>query len=890
METAISLNQIGLYNPQRQSAAITEALFVVRQKQFELLVNKIVKEKENSIPQHYLIIGQRGMGKTTLLKRMEVELHKEQYRNRFVPLLFSEEQYNIKDLAKFWNNCLNALANSLESEDPKKYQVQILDIDKKIQELSKKTPEIIAEEAYKYLMSTCRDLCRRPVLLIDNIGLVFSRLDNNRKNKQEQWALRKLLSENGAPIIVSAGTVVTDEVVKYDMPFYDFFQIQYLKKLSFEEFTELLENLAERTQLNPDIVSALRKERARLQTLYHFTGGNPRTAVMLFKLLVKGFLADVTDDLNALVDEVTPLYKAKLEELPPQQQVIIDAIAMNWDAIPFKKLAIDADLEPNLLSPQLKRLVDDGWIETVEADKISRRIKEEVEGVIKGSAYIICERFFNTWFLLRSNNRRQKKGVNCLSEFLECLYGEERMLQEADRFLQGEIMSSQQIMRGLSLAESKLITPEVKNEIDKKITNAILDLSEEDKKILVEKFNIIPEDFLEEKLPILDVDTIIKLTNKLKTEDAEFWENMADSLQWDEQYEKAVVCYSKSLEINPNNEDAWFEEGYSLYRLQRFEEAIECWDKVIEITPDDAAAYSNRGIAKVKLSDYHGAIEDYYKAIEIKPDFAIAYYNRGYAKKHLSDYHGAIEDYDKAIEIKPDYAEAYNNRGYAKVELSDYHGAIEDIDKSIEMNPNNAEAWDSKGCALVELKNKKEAAFAYEKARSINPKELIFKFHLTFLYRDKLNEMNKAIELFNEIEQEINKDKNKKFVNRYFLNKTLFDLHNRNEGLAKEHLLQAFEVLEKENNIASIAKEYWWRRLASVVLDLGYGSWLLAILEEKGYDIVLSPYYTAIQALEIEKQDSKNGERDAEIYLKNRAVEISEPAREIIKKIRKYMD
>ena len=87
-----------------------------------------------------------------------------------------------------------------------------------------------------------------------------------------------------------------------------------------------------------------------------------------------------------------------------------------------------------------------------------------------------------------------------------------------------------------------------------------------------------------------------------------------------------------------------------------------------------------------------------------------------------------------------------------------------------------------------------------------------------------------------------------------------------------------------------MANEYWWIRFGYVVIKLGYGSWLLEILEEKGYDIVLSPYYTAIQALEIEKQDSKNGKADAEIYLKNRAVEISEPARKIIKRIRKYID
>jgi len=218
MEAKISLSQIGLYNPQRQNAEVTEALFVARRKQFELLLNSITQEKENSIPQHHLIIGQRGMGKTTMLKRMEVELHKPQYRQQFIPLLFPEEQYNVKDLAEFWLNCLDALADSLELE---KHPAETI-IDKRIKELSEKPLNAISEEAYKFLMDFCRDLHRRPVLLIDNIGLVFSRLDKNKKTKQEQWALRKLLSENGAPVVVSAGVTTTSDVAHYKMPFYDF--------------------------------------------------------------------------------------------------------------------------------------------------------------------------------------------------------------------------------------------------------------------------------------------------------------------------------------------------------------------------------------------------------------------------------------------------------------------------------------------------------------------------------------------------------------------------------------------------------------------------------------------------------------------------------------------
>jgi hypothetical protein len=48
----------------------------------------------------------------------------------------------------------------------------------------------------------------------------------------------------------------------------------------------------------------------------------------------------------------------------------------------------------------------------------------------------------------------------------------------------------------------------------------------------------------------------------------------------------------------------------------------------------------------------------------------------------------------------------------------------------------------------------------------------------------------------------------------------------------------------------------------------------------------LSPYYTAIKALEIELKDSKNRIENAEIYLKNKAMEISGLAKKIIEEIK----
>jgi len=555
METAKSSQTRLLYNPQLQTAEMTEKLFVVRQQQFTLLLNSILKEKENSIPQHHLIIGQRGMGKTTILKRIEVELHKEQYRQQFIPLLYREEQYNIKNLAEFWLNTLDALADSLQSENYP--TVMLNDIDKTVRELTIKTDEVVSKEAYKFLMDTCRNLHRRPVLLIDNIDIVFNGLDSGSKNKQEQWALRKLLSENGAPVIISGGTATTDDVVKYDMPFYDFFKIQYLKKLNYEEFIKLLNNLATVTNSNTSVFTTIRQNTSRQKTLLELTGGSPRVTVMLFDQISKGFSTDINDDLNILVDAITPLYKAKFEELPQQQRTILDAIALNWDAISLRKLTIATRMKNNQLSPQLKRLVDGGWIETTPAYKD------------KGNAYFISERFFNIYYIIRNSSRRHKDIIYCLSKFLECFYGEEKL----------------------------------------------------------------------EKL----------------------------------------------------------------------------------------------------------------------------------AKSHL------CKDYQ-------------------------------------------------------------------------SEKKLMY------------------------------------------LNKAEFELYNQNRGLAKDYLLQAFKIIEKHFELATISNGYWWIKFSGVVIKLSHAFWLLDILEEKGYDVELSPYYTAIKALEIESQDRKNGKDEAAIYLNNRAIEISDPAREIVEKIRKYMD
>jgi Cdc6-like AAA superfamily ATPase len=181
----ISLSQLGLYNPQRLDDETVESLFVVRQKYFQLLMDKINKEKPNSIPQHYLFIGQRGMGKSTLLKRIEVELRKDD--SKFIPLLFPEEQYNLNNLSEFWLNSLDALADVLELV---KMEEEVKLIDSKVKELGKiKNEDDLAKQAFQFLKEMATKINKRPVLLIDNMSFIFDRLDKSEQHVLRAWLM-----------------------------------------------------------------------------------------------------------------------------------------------------------------------------------------------------------------------------------------------------------------------------------------------------------------------------------------------------------------------------------------------------------------------------------------------------------------------------------------------------------------------------------------------------------------------------------------------------------------------------------------------------------------------------------------------------------------------------
>ena len=110
------------------------------------------------------------------------------------------------------------------------------------------------------------------------------------------------------------------------------------------------------------------------------------------------------------------------------------------------------------------------------------------------------------------------------------------------------------------------------------------------------------------------LETLELLGASLKPED---YINMGKNFYFKEEYGSALKALEKSIELEPDNNIAWFNKALYLIKMNRLNEAIEASDMVIELMPDDASAYFNRACAYALLGIKEKALSDLKKAIEL---------------------------------------------------------------------------------------------------------------------------------------------------------------------------------------------------------------------------------------------------------------------------------
>lgn len=261
------------------------------------------------------------------------------------------------------------------------------------------------------------------------------------------------------------------------------------------------------------------------------------------------------------------------------------------------------------------------------------------------------------------------------------------------------------------------------------------------------RFDRIPEAIAEYRCGLEITSDNVALTN--------LGELLAHTNQWDE----AVACFRKAVQLYPNDAIAHFDLGWALSAVGQNAEAISSLHKADEIRPGDVNIRRELGSALAAAGRFSESVAVYSKAIEENPQAAVLHcglgaalseaghleeaitaFRRGlaacpdqYLARNLAvllgrtgDTVGAISFYRKAIELKPDYTDAYYRLGLAlavmnsDLETPDYSEAIAALKKATDLEPYHAHMWYQLGSMFALNKNNAEAITSFRQAHKLS--------------------------------------------------------------------------------------------------------------------------------------------------------------------------
>jgi hypothetical protein len=538
-----------LYNPAGQTKEWLIEHFVVRTKVFEKLFNDIRSSEMKYPEQHYLIQGQRGMGKTTLLLRLKYEIESTpELDSWLIPVFFNEESYDLTSLSNLWEKLLKYL-DALWQTGGVNYQ---------------KTDSYMGHSDYEkkcfeLLLQVLNVKRKKLIIFFDNFGQLF--LDNLKE--KEQHRLREILMGCAELRIIGASAVVLKDLHDYSKPFFEFFKIINLEGLNKTETFQLIKKLQEKSGAALDI----EKNKAKIETLAILSGGVIRTIMLIYEVILADQDGSALRDLETILDRITPLYKHRIEDLPIQQRRIVDVIAKNWDAISSKDIASNIREDGQLLATK----IISAQLQQLEKNNVI----EKKQTTTKNHLYQLKERFFNIWYLMRLGDKNDRRKVIWLTKFLEIWY------EDKDGF-NSFVKKYIDLLKtgGYNLDSAVLMTEALANSerLDLATFNLLINETSEVFKINTKKL----PDIYNRKAEISNLlnenkyPELIDLLTSSKNMNSVGHSLLVYSYVQNKEYSKAAEFIDK---IEPTTPEEYYLLGSSYFRLKEYRKAIDIFEK-----------------------------------------------------------------------------------------------------------------------------------------------------------------------------------------------------------------------------------------------------------------------------------------------------------------------
>jgi tetratricopeptide (TPR) repeat protein len=681
------------YTPGQASPEELQATFVGRDGLLDHLLARARDWRRGAAPEHTLLLGPRGIGKTHLLRLFAHRVTADTYASPLDVATFPEESYAVGSsdelMVEIWTRL------GMTEPPPKPAAVGAAWVLDELRALH-------SQHGTRFLV------------LLDGFDLLLDQL-----RESDEARLHRLLTTEPHICLVATAAHTPSAVIDHDRPLYHLLRLEPLRPLEAPQAEELVRRRAEWAG-DRALLDRWPELSPRARAVAELTGGNPRLLLMLYQSLQLGELPTVVDAFRALLDELTPFYKHVVESRAPQQRKLLTLAAFHDRGASPSQLAQESGLPERQVSALLGHL---------ETDRLLRRVRRPGA---RTSAYPFTEPLLRMWLQMRASPEGERR-VHCIVEFFRIWFAhssaeyEEVFASQAERaskLLQtGELHALRDALLGLSyLVQAAPSLTDCLAALHQLLTVDISTLPEEETK---EVMLLVIECLLE----IQPVEPSTLLVRSLL-------------LARVGRVEEALADLNRCVELQPDEPELLVHRGIVLTRLGRYAAALADFDRAVELEPDSHPILALRVDTLFNLERYNEALADCDRALQLRPDDAEMLCKRSNLLGLLSRDNEALAACNHALELQPDYTEALSSRGLTLFSLGRFTEALADFGRALELQPDHYVAIRARIRLLRHLRRYSEALTDYSHAIHLQPDEPVTAFgrSITLLLLDRVDE------------------------------------------------------------------------------------------------------------------------------------------------------
>jgi tetratricopeptide (TPR) repeat protein len=392
------------FNPYDLPEETLRAIATGRERVLEDILGIIARNAEGSAVQHLQVVAPRGYGKSFLMRMVQSAVSKRVEEGLPVAVaLLPEEQHNVDAPHRLLNEIQRVLegrpADSLlggafaESEGAWEQAVAALDAS-----IAARLPE-------------GRGIA---IAIVENFDQLISEVF---RDKRDQSRLRALMDRRGGRLMLLA-TATRRADAAYEQRLFHATRMIELAPWQEESCLAFFERLRGHRTKEPMSLQT----RVKAKAIAHFIGGSPRMATVLAEVLDSNDALHAAKVLDALVDELTPYYKHRIESLSRRARTLLDALLRMGEPRTQSEIAARLGTMQARIAEPFNELRARGEVVGVKAEHSAEML------------YRVGDRLMAHYYRRRHLSSGEGKSLlEGMIEFLEAFYTQEEMQAEAER-------------------------------------------------------------------------------------------------------------------------------------------------------------------------------------------------------------------------------------------------------------------------------------------------------------------------------------------------------------------------------------------------------------------------------------------------------------------------